>query len=282
MTRLPVTAPVTSAVPLPETPLNRAQGDARLSVQRIDGHTRLKDLYQAGSLKLVFPRSADFTGVLVNTAGGITGGDRFRTQAEVLAQGQLSLTTQAAERAYKARPGETGTVRTDLTARAGARLRWLPQETILFDGCALDRRMRVALDGDARALLVEPLVLGRAAMGEGQVRGSMRERIEIFRDGRCFFRDSWWLSGDLTDLMTRPGLGGGATAMASLVLVHPHAEALLEPVRALLPETGGASLRGRDLLVARCLAADGYTLRKALLPILDLLTHNTLPTCWRL
>ena len=48
---------------------------------------------------------------------------------------------------------------------AGARLEWLPQEVILFDGAMLQRRQEFALGAGAELLLAEMLVFGRAANG---------------------------------------------------------------------------------------------------------------------
>ena len=119
-------------------------------------------------------------------------------------------------------------------------------------------------------------------MGEDAVRGSFSDRIEITRNGEPLVLDAWSLTGDMTAQMTRAAIGGGATAMVSLTYVAPDAEAQLAPIRALLPETGGASLLTEDTLVLRALAPSGYHLRKTLLPILDHLTGGHLPICWRL
>ena len=267
---------------VPATPLNRALGSVRLSVKPKGTTSGIETLYQAGALKAVFPRTPDMTCVLVNTAGGITGGDQFSTQAHVRPDAKLTLTTQAAERAYRAQPHETGTVRTTLCADENATLRWLPQETILFDRCNLNRCLTVKLTGQADALIVEPMIFGRAAMGENQIDGSVRDRIEIFQDDQPIYIDSWSMSGDLSAQMARPAIGGGATAMASLIWVSPQAETALDTVRALLPESAGASLRAPNMLCVRMLAEDGYNMRKSLLPVLDYLTQNSLPTCWRL
>ena len=262
--------------------LPRAVGHVRLRSKQTPRGAALDRLYQKGALKAVFPRGDGLTGVMVNTAGGVTGGDRFRLEACAGTGSALTLTTQAAERAYRALPGEIGRVRTSLSGEAGAHISWLPQETILFDGASFERRLRCDLAGDATLVLVEPLILGRAAMGERCVRGRMAERIEVFRDGVLIFRDSWALEGDLSDAFARPGIGAAATAMASLLCIGPKVAAWLEPLRAHFGTEGGASLRAADMLVGRLLAKDGYHLRKRLVPALMELTGNQLPTCWRL
>jgi len=255
----------------------------RLSIgRREDGIARLQTLRQSGSMKVMLPRRRrdDVEAVLLNTAGGITGGDRFAISARAGAGTALTLTTQAAERAYRAQPGEVAAVETRLSAEKGARLNWLPQETILFNRCALRRSLRINLADNARLLMVEPLILGRAAMGENLCQASFSDRIRIWRDGMPLFLDGLDLTGDVRALMARPATGAGAGAMAIVVYVAPDAPSHLDAVRNELPPTGGASLKAEDVLVLRVLAPDGFLLRRALLPVLDRLTDGGLPTVW--
>ncbi|RSK30727.1 urease accessory protein UreD [Rhodovulum iodosum] len=242
----------------------------------------LQDLHQAGAMKALFPRPRGpaLDVISINSAGGITGGDRFRLEARAGAGAHLRVTTQAAERAYRAQPGETGQVRNLVSAGPGARAEWLPQETILYDGAALDRRLDVELAGDAAFLMVEPLVFGRLAMGEALTDARFRDRISIRREGVPVYRDGLGLTGDICAHLGRRGVAGGGVAMASMVLAAPGAEAHLAPLRALMPRTGGVSLIRPDLLVLRLVAADGYALRKTLVPVLTRLTDNALPRSW--
>lgn len=261
----------------------RAVGDVSLSVKHADGQTRLATLRQSGSLKVLFPRNPGgdhCLAVLVNTAGGITGGDRFSLTAEAATGAALSFTTQAAERAYRAAADQVGRVRTSLRVRAGARLNWLPQETLIFDGSALDRRLDVHLDKDASALIVEPLVFGRAAMGESVRRAKLCDRIEVTRNGTPLVLDQIRMTGNIAAQLAHPATGGGALAMANLLFIDPSAEARLPAVRDMLPATGGASLRAPDVLALRLVAADSHEMRKTLLPILTLLSGSEIPRPW--
>ena len=262
----------------------RARGDARLSVRARTGRTVLDGLRVSGSLKLVFPRQHGqaMDGVLVNTAGGITGGDRFGLSAGIGTGAHLVLTTQAAERAYRAQPGETGTLTTRISVARGGCLHWLPQETILFDGAAYSRALRIDLETDASLLLVEPLVFGRAAMGEEVRNAAFHDRIDILQDGRRRFSDRISLSGDIHAHLCRPFIADGAGAMAIVVAIGPESACQLDRVRRLLTPTSGASLIDDDLLVVRCLASDGYALRQTLVPVLKLLSGTDLPKCWML
>ncbi|MBD3663927.1 urease accessory protein UreD [Sulfitobacter sp. TSTF-M16] len=248
------------------------------------GRTRLRTLRQSGSLKLVFPKrhTQDVEAVLVNTAGGITGGDRFSLDVDIRTGAALTITTQAAERVYRAQPGEVGHVTTRVSVADGASLNWLPQELILFDRCALRRRLEIELAATARLLMVEPVVFGRATMPEILRDVMFQDRIRITRGGRPLYIDGMDLQGDAATHLARPAIADGAGAMASIVVVRPDAERQLKPVRAMLPQTAGATTLADDILVIRQLAPDSFALRRNMIPILELLSNGTLPTSWRL
>ncbi|GGA28396.1 urease accessory protein UreD [Amylibacter cionae] len=248
------------------------------------GRTGITDLRQSGALKLVFPRQLTNSAetILVNTAGGITGGDRYDLDIDVGAGAALSLTTQAAERAYRAQRGETGKVTTRITVQSGAQMNWLPQELILFERCALNRRLSIDLQGDARLLMVEPVVFGRAAMKEVLRDIHLYDRISITRDGRPLYLDAMKISGDAAARLARSAIANGAGAMASVLCVTPEIAANLSAVREMLPATAGASLIAPDTLVIRQLAQDSYMLRRSLMPLLEHLSQSPLPASWRL
>lgn len=263
----------------------RAIGAAMLRVEGGDTkRTRLKTLRQSGSLRLVFPRThaREAEVILVNTAGGVTGGDRLDLDITAADDATLSLTTQAAERAYKAQPGEVGQISTRLFVKSAAQLNWLPQELILFNHCNLERRLDVQLDADARFLMVEPVVFGRAAMGERLTDVRFRDRIKIMRDGVPAYIDGMDLNGNTVAHLANPTIADGAAAMASVVLAAPDAARHLTAVRAMLPLTAGASALSDDLLVVRHLAEDSFTLRRDLIPVLEHLNQSPLPMSWRL
>lgn len=267
---------------IPRPVLPRARGSLALTTKRRGARSLPDRLRTSGCLRALFPTHADrCEAIVINTAGGLTGGDQLTQSAEAGPDTRLTLTTQAAERAYRAASG-TATVTTSLAAAPGATLHWLPQELILFNGAALDRRLSLTLAPTARALLVEPVILGRPAMGETVTEASFTDRIEITRDGKPLFIDAISLTGNIAQTMARPAVGGGAGAMAALIYIAPDAEAHLAPIREALPASAGASLITADTLVARFLAEDAFTLRRSLLPVLDRLSGGTLPTSWRL
>lgn len=258
----------------------RAEGEARIGVVRRKGATRLARLRQQGSAKCLIPRvPGRIEAVFLNTAGGLTGGDRLTYAAEVGGGATLTLTTQAAERLYRAQPDETAHVTTQLSLAPGASLDWLPQETIAFDCCALSRRLEIDMAEDAHLLAVEPLVLGRTAHGERVESAYLLDRWRIRRAGRLIYADALHLSGTVAEIVSRPGLFAGHLAAATLVYVAPDAEARLDEARALLPETAGASA-WNGLLSVRLLAPDGAALRRALLHFLSHFRAAPLPRVW--
>jgi urease accessory protein len=249
-----------------------------------DGASRLKDLRQEGSYRAIFPRPQRGTleAVLINTAGGVTGGDRFSTSVTAHENARINVTTQAAERIYRAPSSDAGQMINQIEVAKGAQLFWLPQETILFEGARLRRSLDVKIDPDATFLMVEPLVFGREASGETLDACSIQDRVSISSQGSPLYLDHIKLDGDLTGQLARAAVANGERAMASVILVHPHAKQMLPACRDMLPQTAGASLPSETVLVVRLLARDSFELRNDLLPILKLLTNDTVPKNWRL
>ncbi|MEM6619626.1 MAG: urease accessory protein UreD [Pseudomonadota bacterium] len=260
----------------------RSLGSAELTTKRSGVVSAIDKLRSAGATKLLFPsRRGPVEAIVVNTAGGLTGGDTYRLASHAGAASHLILTTQAAERAYRSAAGQAQ-VETTISAGPGARLHWLPQEMIIFDGAALHRSLSVDLAAGAEAVLVEPLVFGRTAMGEVLHDGTLDDQITVARDGVPIYRDRIRLGDALGASLARPSVAGGMAALATVICAGPRAEALLDLVRQLLPATGSASLLARDFMVLRLLAGDGYLLRRTLVPVLETLTGAALPKSWSL
>ena len=60
----------------------RARGAVELSSKAFEGRSVLAGLRQSGAFKVLFPRSqGTLQAILINTAGGVTGGDRFALEA---------------------------------------------------------------------------------------------------------------------------------------------------------------------------------------------------------
>lgn len=264
--------------------MQRTRGVATVALRHDASGTRLDRLRQEGAAKALLPRvDADHPEVVfLNTAGGLTGGDRLTYRLEVGAGGRATATTQTAERIYRA--GRAGVARMDVEMRVGAggRLDWLPQETILFDGAALARETEVALEDCAALLTVETLVLGRAAMGETVARLALTDRRRVLRGGRPLMVEPLALDDAA---LSAPGAAGldGARALATLALIAQGAEDALEPVRSLLAGEGvsahASAWDGR--LVVRAMAPDAEPVRRLVVRVAEHLRRAPMPRVWQ-
>jgi urease accessory protein len=266
--------------------LERAVGKLSLVVERADdGAHALRDLAQSGCARLLFParRAADpLEAVIVNTGGGLTGGDLFELRAEVAAGAETVFTTQAAEKIYRS-DGSFATVATRISAATGAQLSWMPQEMILFEGGALRRTLDVSLDDGASALLAESVVLGRAAMGERLDQARLTDSWRVRRGGKLVFAEETRVENGWTQAFARKAaLGGEAAGYATVVLVDAEAEMRIDDVRGLLSsqavEAGASAFDG--MLVVRLIAHSGLALRRAIAASLELLAGRALPRIW--
>jgi urease accessory protein len=261
------------------TKLPRAQGRIHAGFALRAGTTRLARLHQAGSGKAMLPPGPGCELVLLNTSGGLTGGDRMEIEVAQEPGTRLMVTTQTAERAYRSVTGRAR-VLARYSLGAGAHLDLLPQETILFDQAALAREQEVALAGDATCLWIETLILGRAAMGEVVRRLDLSDRRRISRDGRPVFVENLRLDDAV---LARDGaaLLAGCRAFATLVLVAPDAADRLARAREALGQDGAASAFDGKL-VARLMAGDGWPLRQTLLRLIKAVRPGPLPRVWQI
>lgn len=259
----------------------RARGRVEASFRRSGDTTRVVDLHQSGSAKLRLPHThaQHAEAILINTAGGLTGGDQFATALRVGAGSEVVVTTQACERAYRATE-DTARIETEIAVAEGGRLDWLPQETILFDRSALARTYQVDLDQGASFLAVEAVIFGRSAMGEVVRTGSLHDRWRIRRGGRLIYADDVRFDGEIDLLASWPATLGGAVAMATIVLVAEDCERYLDGLRETFGEAGGASVF-EGHLIARVTASGSYGLRRLLIPALGMLrAGRAMPRAW--
>jgi hypothetical protein len=126
--------------------MQRSHGTGTLAVKLSAGRTRIDRLHQSGNAKIRVPKTYGeaLEAVLINTSGGVTGGDTLSWTLEAGPMTQAVVTTQACERIYKS-TGEAGLQNSVIRVANGASLFWLPQETILFDGGRFRRTLDVAL-----------------------------------------------------------------------------------------------------------------------------------------
>jgi urease accessory protein len=262
---------------------NRAVGHVALSVDNVLGATRRQRVHEAGSLRVRFPNphaSDMLDAVIVNTAGGMTGGDKFGIDVTVGANASLTVTTEAAEKIYRSLGPETE-IAVKLDVARGAGLAWLPQETILFDQVRLHRRIDVDLEPDARLLLAEAIVFGRSAMGETITSGTLSDRWRVRRGGALVFAETLRLDGAIAETLAHRAVAGGGVAIATVLksLANDDDVAAVRGLAETFRGEGGVSA-WNGLAVVRLVAPNGEMLRHDLMAVLKALSPAPLPRLW--
>ncbi len=237
---------------------------------QIQGASRLRHLAQEAPLRALFPAVEPHEApeaTIVNTGGGVVGGDRYALDIEVEAGAALTVTTPAAEKIYRS-AGEDAEIVTHLRCGADARLEWLPQETILFDGARLRRRIDIELAPSARFLGVETIFFGRRASGEWLSHGALRDAWMLRIDGKPVWADAIGLEGDIAAHRTAPFGIGDAAGYATIVVAGPTVAELLPLARDC---AAGAASLVNGILLLRFLEDDASRLRLMLVEALTAL-----------
>jgi urease accessory protein len=262
---------------------NRAVGRVDLAVATASAGVRRQQVHESGSLRVRFPNTASkgtLDAVIVNTAGGMTGGDRFDVAITVGAGARLTVTTAAAEKTYRSLGPDTQ-IDVKLEIGRGGALAWLPQETIVFDQVRLRRRIEADLAHDANLILAEAIVFGRSAMGECVVRGHVFDSWRVRVGGALAFAETLRLDGAIMQKLAQRAVADGGVAIASVIKI-PGDDKGVAAVRAMqkdfTAEVGVSAWNG--LAVARLVAADGATLRRDLIAVLTAFGGAPLPRLW--
>jgi urease accessory protein len=269
---LPRTSDVSEDRPT-DRDLQRADGCGRIVLLGSENGTRIEDVFERSPIRIMFPRTehrAVEEAVLINTAGGIAGGDRLECSVAALPGASIAVTSQAAEKVYRALY-EPARVATRLKAQESAKLAWLPQETIVFNWARLHRTTEIELFSGAELLALEWLVLGRIAHGEVMVGGSITDSWRVKRDGRLIWADSFRITDEIFPHMTRKALLANCKAVATLIYYGPHLEKRLDFLREIIPSLGcnGAATLVSGVIVIRFAAEESLDLKVVLRRFLE-------------
>lgn len=265
----------------------RARGEVRAVFAQAGQRSEAARVFETGGLRLRFPRAgAECEAVIVNTGGGMAGGDQARIDLTVGSGARAVVTTQSAEKIYRC-DDDPVRVETRLRVESGGALAWTPQETLLFENAALERSLEAEVAPDASLLLIEAVVFGRLAHGETQIAARFRDRWRVRRGGRLVFAEETRLE-NAGAALDRPAVGRGARAIAAILCVAPNAEAQLPALRAALDEAGAQEGEQLDagasafdgLLVARLACASPSRLRAALIGAMFALRGRQAPRVW--
>ena len=265
--------------------LQRAEGCGRVVVSCCEKGTYIKDVFQRAPIRIMVPRVDDGAlkeVVFVNIAGGIAGGDRLESDVTALANASVVVTSQAAEKVYRALDAPA-CIATRVRVSENARLAWLPQETIVFNRARLRRETEIHLSSGAEFLALEWLVLGRAAYGEEVTGGHISDRWCVKKDGRLIWADTFRATDEVFPDLHRKALLSNCKAVATLVYFGPCLDTRLEFFRDITPSLeclcAATSLGG--LMIARFAAMTSSALRLALRSVLEQFSQELGPGPFR-
>jgi urease accessory protein len=281
--------PVGSKESSPASPsdkdLQRADGAGRIVVSGSQKGTYITDVYQRSPIRIMFPRdggAAAEEAVFINTAGGVAGGDKLESGVTALANASIAVTSQAAEKIYRALT-EPARIVTKLKACATAKLAWLPQETIIFNRARVSRQTKIEVSSGTELLALEWLVLGRTAHGEEMTGGHITDSWRVMKDGRLIWADSFRVTDEIFPHLRRKALLSDCKAFATLVYFGPDLEKRLELLRniasSIACQCGPTSVNG--LIIVRFAASDSFDLRIALRNFLEQFSEELGPGPFR-
>ena len=246
---------------------------------------KLERFYQSGSAKIFMPKTyaATTEAVLVNTAGGLADGDDFNIKISTDNGTHLTVSTQTAERVYRALGAQTANMRIDMELTGNASLHWLPQETILFDDARFSRQLNVEMDDEASFLASEMIVLGRTAMQETVRKGSLRDQWRIRRGDRLIHAEALRLDGDIGQKMKHMASAANSICLSTIIYISPNAEDRAGAARTFFkdyPATKTAVTAWDGKLVIRSLGDDTAQLKKTLAQFIEQFRKIANPRVW--
>ena len=199
--------------------------------------------------------------VLVHPPGGIVGGDSLAIDITLAANTHALLTTPGATRFYRS-AGEAATQ--TLTARVadGARLEWLPLETIAHSGCIGENSLTFKLGAGAEMVGWDVLALGLPASNDAFERGRYTQTIGL--PGQWLERAR--IDASDTRLLDSPLGWAGRRVLCTMwfaagaPITPARRDSLLDSARELsaaheLHSTAGATAAHANVVVLRVLSA---------------------------
>jgi urease accessory protein len=253
--------------------LERANGAGRVVLAGEGTGARIVDLYQKFPIRLLFPNVDGHPCrevVIINSSGGVAGGDRLEFEVVALNHASVSVTTQAAEKIYRAldRPAR---ISTKLKTFEDAKLAWLPQETIVFGGARVIRQTEIDLCSGAEVIGLEWLVLGRIESGEEVRGGYILDSWRIRLDGRLVWADGLLVTDKTFAHLHRKALLSKRKAIGTLIYFGPRLEARLGILREIATSLDcqcAATIVGA-IIVVRVAAEASANLKQGLRSLLD-------------
>lgn len=246
-------------------------GRIALELEKVEHGTRLARSEHEGPLRIqrvLTPEGPRCPHIyLLHPPGGVVGGDRLHTEITLQPGAELFVTTPAAQKLYRS-AGASAEIQNTLRVAEGAKLEWLPSETLAFSAAEARLTTRVDLAPGAAFLGWDIACYGMPARGEAFVRGRVQSRFEIWRAGTPLVVESFDLER-AESLLQAPFALRGEPVVATLYAVPSQgavAEALVERIREVTSDGALCSVTSlQELLVVRVLGRNVEQVRAPLI-----------------
>ena len=260
--------------------LQRAHGNIDVKIN----NNEINRFYQSGSAKVFYPKSPQQIKelVLVNTAGGLTNGDNFCYNLEVINNSKIFVTTQTAERVYKAIK-DNAEIKVALSVDDTSDLFWIPQELILFNNCSINRKIHVDLKSNSNFVLAESTIFGRTAMGETLEKGFFNDNWKINLNGKLIHAEALSLSDNIKDKLSSIACTQNGVAICNIFI---YGENLLSKENTLTNALKNSETilsshsKWNDKILIRIVSKNAAELELIKKKIISYLSENNLPKVW--
>jgi urease accessory protein len=173
--------------------------------------------------------------IIVHPPGGIAGGDELKLEARLCEGTAALLTTPGAGKWYRSAGPKASLVQHFELGR-GAALEWLPQPAIVFDRARAETRTEVRLHEDALYMGWDMTCMGRTESGERFSSGELRQRTEVWQQGRRLWCEYARLAGDDPMFASKAGLAGCSVSATLIVAGRDIPKDLLAQCCSIAPE----------------------------------------------
>ena len=215
--------------------------------QDVAGDTLLAERQHKGPLvvqKPLYPEGRAVCHViLLHPPGGVAGGDSLAVEVGAGTSSHALLTTPGAGKWYKG-AGRSASQTLNFRVAADAVLEWLPQETILFDGAEVCWQTRVELESGACYMGWEIVCFGRTASGEKFGSGCLRQKTEVFSQGKRIWGEYAVIEGGDVFLSSQSGLANRTVSGTFLLAGYEMSDTLLSELRTIVPVADPAGIVG--------------------------------------
>lgn len=253
----------------------RAKGKLKISFMNSNDETSIHDLYQSGALKVLIPKSKSkyAEAVLINTGGGIVGGDNLSIEVEAAKKTNTWITTQASEKVYKS-SSEQSILNTKVTLEDNSTLFWCPKETILFHNSKLIRNLDFDIKSSSKLLIIENIVFGRLASGELNADCFFSDHWRIKRDEKLIFAENFLFEDKKT--MYRKTNLGNYRSLLNIMYLSKDSKNFLNKMRNIISSESifGEASQWNDFISLRALAKNPIEFKKTIEEILILFVNE--------